>query len=63
MLMVDDSFNVKKEELKQKDKIIYDLYVKLRNTKTPEKQRNLLRQIDTLLDERLKLKKSDHGKH
>lgn len=56
--MIDESFNVEKEELKQKDKIIYDLFVKLRNTKTPEKQRNLLRQIDSLLDERLKLTKN-----
>ena len=56
--MIDESFNVEKEEIKQKDKIIYDLFVKLINTKTPEKQRNLLRQIDSLLDERLKLTKN-----
>jgi hypothetical protein len=44
------------KELKRKDENIHSIYLKWKDTKTPEKQRELMAKIDEHLDERLRLR-------
>ena len=47
------------EDIINQDRIIFDLYRKLENTKTPSDQRELQKQIDQALDARLKIMKRE----